>query len=325
MKRGLVVLDHNEIPEAQWRQRIEQIRSQLVTEEVDVALVYGDVFRSDDIAYLTNLCIYWNEGMLAIPADSDPALLTKLSPRVHTWMRRTSTLTDLRSGKAFGTLIADLVAGRELGTLGLVDASLWPTALIEEVTAAAPGWVVRPLEGLVRQFRIRPSEAEKALLRQSSVALATAAKESTNVGLSREERISVAERVVRDAGFTDVNVRATDAAVEITGQYRNSWLRIAREVEQGTLTTALRTVLAALADGVTTGSLAEVTAAQVRVVHHADLSTDGEYADHSPNRRLTTGDVVVVSVESAGSTAADTVVITESGVENLTGKEVLES
>ncbi|MCI2418782.1 hypothetical protein MOQ72_15175 [Saccharopolyspora sp. K220] len=325
MKRGLVVLDHNEIPEAQWRQRIEQVRAQLVAEEVEVALVYGDVFRSDDIAYLTNLCIYWNEGMLAIPADGDPALLTKLSPRVHTWMRRTSTLTDLRSGKAFGTLVAELVAGREPGTLGLVDASLWPTALIDEVSAAAPGWVVRPLEGLVRQFRIRPSEEEKALLRQASVALAKAAEEATGAGLSRQERISVAERVVRDAGFTDVLVRATDTSVEITGQHRNSWLRIAREVEQGTLAAALRNVLAAVADGVTTGSLAEATDAQVRVVHHADLSTDGEYASHSPSRQLAAGDVVVVSVGSPESTAADTVVITESGVENLTGKEVVGS
>ncbi|MGP4015851.1 aminopeptidase P family N-terminal domain-containing protein [Saccharopolyspora sp. 5N708] len=322
MKRGLVVLDHDEIPETQWQRRIEQVRAQLRAEEVEVALVYGDVFRSDDIAYLTNLCIYWNEGMLAIPADGDPALLTKLSPRVHTWMRRTSTLTDLRSGKAFGSLVAQFVADREPGTIGLVDASLWPTALIDEVSAAAPGWVVRPLEGLIRQFRIRPSDAEQALLRQAGTTLTKAADAATAAGLSRQERISVAERVVRGAGFTDVLVRATDAAVEITGQHRNSWLRIAREVEPGEATTALRDVLAAVTDGATIGALAEATAARVRVVHHADLSTDGEYASQSPDRQLAAGDVVVVSVENDKSAVADTILITESGAENLTGKEV---
>lgn len=83
MKRGLVVLDHDELPEEEWRRRIDRTRAVLREQGVDLALVYGDVFRSDDIAYLTNLCIYWNEGMLAVPADGEPALLTKLSPRVQ--------------------------------------------------------------------------------------------------------------------------------------------------------------------------------------------------------------------------------------------------
>jgi hypothetical protein len=308
MKRGLVVLDPAEIAEAEWRQRIERVRERLAADGVEVALVYGDVYRSDDIAYLSNLCIYWNEGMLAIPADGDPALLTKLSPRVHTWMRRTSTLTDLRSGKAFGGLVSALLAERTPGTLGLVDASLWPTALIEEVTAAAAGWAVRPLEGLVRQLRLQPSEPEKSLLRKAGAVLAEAAAAAAELPV--QDRIAAAERVVRDAGFTDVLVRAAGSSVEITGQYRNSWLRIGRDAA---LTGALREAVGAVGDGVKTGSIP-----RARVVHHADLSTDGEYVGQSGDRVLNAGEVVVVAVEDGDSVAADTVLVTNSGTEVLT-------
>ncbi|GAA3788959.1 MULTISPECIES: hypothetical protein [Amycolatopsis] len=316
MKRGLVVRDPGEIPETEWRQRIGAVREQLTAEGVEVALCYGDVHRSDDIAYLTNLCIYWNEGMLAIPADGDPALLTKLSPRVHPWMRRTSTLTELRSGKAFGALVGGFLDDRQPGTLGLVDAALWPAPLIEEVSAAAPGWVVRPLDGLVRRFRLRPSEAEKTLLRQAGTALAGAVSAATVSGLSHRERVAAAELHARDAGFTDVLVRASDTSVEITGQYRTSWLRVARDPA---LAADLRAAVGAVADGVRTGDV------PARVVHHADLSTDGEYLGRSPDRVLGAGEVVVVAVERGDAVAADTVLVTATGAESLTGKEVLAS
>ena len=82
MKRGLVLFDPAEIPAAEWRARVAAVQRELAASGTDVALIYGDVSRSDDIAYLTNLCVYWNEGVLAVPAHGEPAFLTKLSPRV---------------------------------------------------------------------------------------------------------------------------------------------------------------------------------------------------------------------------------------------------
>jgi len=98
MKRGLVLFDPAEIPADEWRGRVAAVQRQLAASGTDVALIYGDVSRSDDIAYLTNLCVYWNEGILAVPAHGDPVFLTKLSPRVHPWMRLISTVTEIRSG-----------------------------------------------------------------------------------------------------------------------------------------------------------------------------------------------------------------------------------
>lgn len=322
MKRGLVILDHDEVFEAEWAGRADRVRERMAAEGIDLALVYGDVFRSDDIHYLTNLCIYWNEGILAIPVDGGAAemtLLTKLSPRVHTWMRQTTTLTDLRSGKTFEALLKGLLDGRTPGTIGLIDGDLWAASVVEEVKAAAADWTVRPLGGVVRELRARPSEAEVALLRRGGAVLAEAVGAATAGNVPDGERIAVAERIVRDAGFTDVIVRAGDGAVEITGQHRTSWLRAGR----GEAGAALRSAVARAADGVTVGELEDaVKPWSLRVIDHVDLSTDGEYENSSSGGVLTAGEVVVISVGSPEKLgASDTVLITSGGAENLTARE----
>jgi hypothetical protein len=315
VKRGLVVLDPAEVPEQERAERVLRLQRRLADEGVTIALDYADVHRSDDLAYLTNLCLYWNEGILAVPVVGEPAFLMKLSPRVHPWMRRSSTLTDLRSGKGFTALVEGLLAGAEPGVLGLVDAPLWPATAIEEVRAAAPGWEIRPLGGLVREQRLVPSAAERALLREAQAHLEAAL---TNAAAAAEgARIALVERALRGAGFTDVLaevVRGPDGvvALDVTGQYRFCWVRGARLVD-GTaapwadeLGRALAAAVAAVAPGVAPGvpvaaaeqvlaGLPADAVASATVVHQADLSTGGDYAD--PAERLPDGAVVVVGVE----------------------------
>ena len=103
MKRGLVKAVGED--RSTYESRVDRLRDQLREAGVQVALLYGDVYRSDDIAHLTNLCIYWNEGMMAIRPQGPPVLLTKLSPRVFPWMRLTSKAEDIRSGRKFGALV----------------------------------------------------------------------------------------------------------------------------------------------------------------------------------------------------------------------------
>jgi creatinase/prolidase-like protein len=317
MKRGLVVLDPAEVSEQERAERVLRLQRRLAGEGVTIALDYADVHRSDDLAYLTNLCLYWNEGILAVPVVGDPAFLMKLSPRVHPWMRRSSTLTDLRSGKGFTALVEGLLEGIEPGVLGLVDAALWPVTAIEEVRAAAPGWEIRPLGGLVREQRLVPSAAERALLRDADGHLQAALTAASGPGLLEDERVALVEHSLRGAGFTDVLaevVRGPDgvAALDVTGQYRFCWVRGAQLVDgtstpwAGGLGRALAAAVAAVAPGA--AATAPVAAAeealtglpdgavgQAAVVHQADLSTGGDYAD--PAEPLPDGAVVVVGVE----------------------------
>jgi creatinase/prolidase-like protein len=293
MKRGLVVLDPAEVSEAERAGRVLRLQRRLAAEEITIALDYADVHRSDDLAYLTNLCLYWNEGILAVPVVGEPTFVMKLSPRVHPWMRRSSTLTDLRSGKGFTALVEGLLEGMEPGVLGLVDAGLWPATAVEEVAAAAPGWEIRPLGGLVRELRLVPSAAERVLLRDAQAHLEAALSAAAGAGVGDGERIALVEQALRGAGFTDVLAEVVHgpdgvSSVDVTGQYRFCWVRGARLVEGASApwVAGLEKALAGLPAGAV-GSVA--------VVHQADLSTGGDYAD--PGEPLPAGAVVVVAVE----------------------------
>lgn len=343
MKRGLVVLDPAEVPDSEWQGRTEGVRQRMADDGVDVALVYGDVFASDDIAYLTNLCIYWNEGMLAVPTSGPNVFLTKLSPRVHPWMRRVSTVERIESGKSFGALVTKVLGELPTGTVGLVDAERWPTAVADEVRAALPGWQVKPLPGLVREGRVVVSQNELALLREGGTVVARAATEATADGLGVRARTAAVERIVRGAGFLDVQVgvpAAPDdvATVQVTGQYRTGWLHASRLAGNAPWTNALREALDAAVAAVRAGArgedlagaaapalkrLPEGTDAQVRWVNQTELASAGEYLRHSADEPLVAGSVVAVTVDAlftAGGYAAvaDTLLVTPDGAERLT-------
>jgi hypothetical protein len=346
MKRGLVVLDHSEIPAEEWGRRVRDLQERVAAEGVDIAFVYGDVHRSDDIGYLTNLCIYWNEGVLAVPAESQPVFLTKLSPRVHRWMRKISTVSELRSGRAFGPLAQELLQDRAPGVLGLVDARRWPSIVVDELGAALPGWELRLLGDLVRDRRVIPSGGELALLRDGGRVVAGAAEKVGEPGLATASRVALVESELRGAGFADVLVNSAAAddgvvSIEITGQYRHGWLRAARPVDRTGRTgwvSVMRAALATAIDAASAGaSAAEVSAAAEPVltdmpqgatcfvdwINQADLSTNGEYERHARDTRLPAGTVGAVCVETlfaAGGRAvvADTVLVSAGGAQRLT-------
>jgi Xaa-Pro aminopeptidase len=347
VKRGLVVRDRSEIADVEWDGRIDAVQSVMADQGLDFVLVYGDVFRSDDIGFLTNLCIYWNEGVVAVPAQGSPLCLTKLSQRVHSWMRQTSTMTDLRSGKTFGDLVTGLVADRSVGTLGLVDADLWPASIVDEIRQAIPGWDLRMLGSLVRDQRAVPSPAEIDLLRTGAAILSDAVDTASATGLSTTERIASLEREIRGGGFTDVAIQ-TDLtedgllSLQVSGEYRHGWPHASRLVAtdgQKPLLGVLRAALAAAIRSVRPGvAWDRLTAAadselvglpddavwELRCVNQADMSTNGELLPAEHHRRTPgLGEVVVLSLEvlhsrNARSVVAETILITADGAELLT-------
>jgi len=345
MKRGLVLFDSAEIAADEWRGRVAAVQRELAAGGIDVALIYGDVSRSDDIAYLTNLCVYWNEGILAVPAHGDPVFLTKLSPRVHPWMRLTSTVAEIRSGPGFAELVAKFLAPGGGGTVGLIEAELWPGAVAADIRQALAGWDVRPLAGLVRGLRQVPSPAEVALLRRAAASLAETAAGAAAPGLTDRERVAAAERGLRADGFLDVLADTAKTAdgvtsVRITGQYRYLWLHASRLAATGTaawpdlLRQAIAAAVAAAVPGATAADLDEAArpaldllpagvTSDVRWVHHADMATNGEYADYPSSLPIPAGSVVVVGIDvrfadGTHAAVAETVLATADGPVCLT-------
>ncbi len=341
MKRGLVVLDHDEVSVGEWSARIAALQADLRAQGVDVALIYNDVSRGDDIGYLTNLVIYWNEGVLAVPAEGEATLLTKLSKRVFPWMQRTSNLTDIRSGRAFGALVSAYVADRATGTIGFVDAQLWPAGVVREIEAAVPEWRTKLLGPLVRDRRALPSEAELALLRTGSGILRDALGAATAEGIGARDRIAAIEDIARRGGFADLLFRMADddghVTFEAAGQFRNGWLLIARnfgdEPWLPALAEAQRAALAAIRPGVQ-WSAVEASAASalaalppgavstLRWISQADFATGGELQP-APESGPAEGEVIALVLEVVDpggirSVLTDTVLVAGDGVEPLT-------
>ncbi|QRP43651.1 aminopeptidase P family N-terminal domain-containing protein [Amycolatopsis sp. FDAARGOS 1241] len=347
MKRGLHVLDPAEIPEQEWQDRVAALQRAMAAQGVDVALVYADVSRSDDLAYLTNLCLYWNEGVLAIPAEGPVTFLTKLSLRVQNWMKRSSTVTEFSGGKNFADLVAKYLLSKKNGTLGLIDAALWPADVAEEIVDAVPGWQVRRLGGLVREQRLIPSAAETELLRAAGRILDDAAAKATVEGSTAGSRVETVERALRGGGFLDLypsSLSTSDAVTSfgVTGQYRMNWVHSSRVLGDGegwpaALKDALAKAIAAAKAGATVGSLAEAAApalaklpegakAEVRWVNQADLSTGGEFRNQDAATVLADGEAGAVSVEVAfadggNAAVAETVRVTHGEPEHLTGAQ----
>jgi hypothetical protein len=301
VKRGLV-----EPSRADHAGRVRALQERLRAAGAQLGLVYGDVSRSDDIEYLTGLCIYWNEGVVGVPADGDPALLSKLSKRVHPWMRTTSTLTDLRSGRDLAALIADFAGGAD--RIALVDRGLWPAPLVRELQdACAPAELV-DLPDAVRAARLAPAEEELPALRELGARLGAVLDEAGT--LPGRDALALVERRLRGAGALDVvGVRdeAADGSVtlDVRVQQHGRWLRAARCAGGPDAARASAALAAAQAHGGTPDGGLTWTS-------HADLAP-GAPAPPARGEGLLVGEAA-----AGGARAAATFLIGASGAEALT-------
>ena len=333
MKRGLVVLDPAEIPPGELEQRVGALQAELRARGLAAALVYADVYHSGDLGYLSNICLYWNEALLAVPAEGKAALLTKLSPRVANWWRATSNLEDFRSGRVLAKLAEGFLAEQGPGGVGLVEMDWWPDQLVADVAVAAGGREITDLGSVVRRRRQAPSPAEAELLRQAAALTARSVAAALDGGLSNHERSGQAELTARLGGAEDVNVychsSTADAdTVEVVSEYRGYWTGAARVLATGDpgwagpLAAGYQAAAAALAAGATAAAVRDAGRAalaaalgpdaRVDLIQHTDLETDGGYRYQADGAEpLADGAVVTLRVElglADGSTAvlADT-------------------
>lgn len=344
MKRGLVVLDPAEVPPSELEGRVAALQAVLRARGLAGALVYGDVYRSGDVTYLSNICLYWNEGILAVPAEGGAAFVTKLSRRVQTWMRATSNLTDLRSGPRLARLVAEYAAGLPDGPVGLVERAWWPAPLLGELANELEGRALVDLGPVVRRAREAPSAAELALVRAGAALTAASVAGALDGGLTPEERAGRAELAARSGGVEDVVVRShpagPDAAtLEVVGEYRGYWTSAARVLVQGApswaaaVEDAYRAAASALRPGVSPSRVRAAAAEALSglgrpwhldVRHHVDLETNGGYR-LADERDEEVGDGSVVAVRlgvdlapGIPAVASDTYLVGAEGPTRLT-------
>lgn len=345
MKRGLVVLDESETPTSALDGRVAKLQADLAERRVAAALVYGDVYHSGDITYLSNICIYWNEAILAVPATGSPALLTKLSKRVQTWMRASSNLDDLRSGPNLAKLCAEWAEGAGVdGPVGFVERSWWPGPLSRAVEGELAGRQLTDLGAIVRAAREQPEAGELALLRAGAELSARSVAETLGGSASNDDRAGRAELISRRGGVEDVAVYSHPAGpegdvVEVVGEYRGYWTAAARVVARrepdwgASLSAAYRVAAGALRDGVREAEVREAAGRELadlglawslRLQHHVDVETGGGYRLASErDAPFGAGAVAALRLgielpDGSSAVASDTYLIGTTGAERLT-------
>lgn len=326
MKRGWVEAVGERRPV--YDARVERLRAFLRSRGLQVALIYGDVYRSDDIAHLTNLCIYWNEGVVAVPADGSPVFLAKLSKRVHPWMARTSTIQDLRASQSLPELIGEFLAELGHGAVGLVDRDWWPAPLVDGIADVAPGREFVNLPDAVRTLRFMPDELDRERLERAGALVANAIAAAQHAGGDPAQRLGALELVARRGGARDVNASCREVGggvqIECRVQFADVWAYGARLVggdDLAQLQAMLDKMAARLRPGGRRSSFMELARAQARtsLTSHCDIATAGELRSRTARDDfLQSGEVVALAVATESGLLADTYLVNADATTPLT-------
>ena len=98
MKRGYMNWDKELLPVETLKKRRESITSLIRRNNMDAALIYGDVINADELIEATNYGPYWCNTVAILTASGEYCLVTGHNARVNPWL---SEMTGLPEEKLF--------------------------------------------------------------------------------------------------------------------------------------------------------------------------------------------------------------------------------
>jgi hypothetical protein len=209
MKRGLITWDKAELPTAAFDERLEAINQLCEQFDVPAMVAYSDVWRSNDVRYISNYMPYWNRALTVVPRGEKPILLCSLSPRVYPWIKSVTIHEVIVASPVLPVQIAKLCTERGWTRLGVLDLEGLPNDLYTQLKAGSVRLVDIPRD------RLHPAatDAELSMYRHTAkLARRVLAEEMANdvVGLADYEFVGRLERNFRRAGAEDLVVLVSD-------------------------------------------------------------------------------------------------------------------
>jgi hypothetical protein len=236
VKRGWITWDELELPRTAFAARLETLRSLLAERDLPAAVVYTDVWRSNRARHFSNFMPYWNRALLVVPRDSEPILLSGLSPRVYPWIRSVTVLDEIRPSPNLAQALIALAGEKGWTRLGVVDLPQLPADLASNLR----------METVNLTLPFDPDAAELAMYRTAArLARTTLEEELPDAGgLTDHAFTSRLERRFRRAGAEDLIILLTngrtvpapprgetlgpDFSIALALEYRGHWVKIAR-------------------------------------------------------------------------------------------------
>jgi hypothetical protein len=224
VKRGFIGWDTERLPRAALESRLEELQRQLAEFGIQALVAFSDVWRSNDVRYLSNYMPYWNRALTVIAPGEKPILLCALSPRVYPWIRSVTVHETIVPSPQLAAQLVRLCAERGWRRVGVLDHEGLPYDLYQQLGAErleivdVPRHLVRP----------RATESEIVMHRHAAQ-LARQAVEAEvcarAVGSTDHELTGRLERSLRRAGAEDLLILISNGhtpPVPASGQQINA-------------------------------------------------------------------------------------------------------
>ncbi len=252
MKRGLISWDKTQLPPAAFEERLALLQKRTAEFDVQVVVVYTDVWRSNDVRYISNYMPYWNRAFTVVPPGEKPILLCALSPRVYPWIKTVTIHETIVPSPSLPAQLAKLCAERGWTKLGVVDYTGLPNDLYTQLGAEKlavvdlPRSVLRPgtTDSEVAMHRHAVRMAREILDAEIATAM---------IGLTDYELAGRLERKFRRAGAEDLvilisngrsvplpaagNIVDRNFSATVALEYNGHWVKLSRNLAG--VTTAL--------------------------------------------------------------------------------------
>lgn len=134
MKNGLIVWDHNEIPDDEIRARIKTIQKSMRAENLDALIIFGDVNEAGAVSYFSYFAPYYFSTALILTQTGEGIMTTVMAQRGKPWIQSNSLIQDIRFQRNYGKGCSDVLKeiGLSYNRVGIVELDLFPyTALLD--------------------------------------------------------------------------------------------------------------------------------------------------------------------------------------------------
>src|SRR6202042_1136768 len=121
MKRGLISWDKDELPPAAFAGRLAALYGHMADCNVPAMGAFSDVWRSNDVRYISNYMPYWNRALTVVAAGEKPILLCALSPRVYPWIRTVTVHETILPSPSLPGQLVKLCAEKGWSKVGMLD------------------------------------------------------------------------------------------------------------------------------------------------------------------------------------------------------------
>jgi Xaa-Pro aminopeptidase len=234
LKRGCSTWDKEVMPEEEFRRRLDAVRREIVRQNLDALVVYGDNYSFGDLCYLTNYFPKVRGGIAVVPREQEIALLLNIGSRDVPFAKTLTWVQDVRASNQVGRDGAALLNEKGLGggTIGLVDSGKgFPLPQLEEMKNALPQVRWRDCDALFERPRVQKGPRELAALREAGRVLdeiCTGAEAFVREGRKEYEVLADIDRLARDNGVEDIRIVAGGGRLEppgfkMTGPVADHW------------------------------------------------------------------------------------------------------